>query len=452
MPAALVLTEPVRSAEPPIISGIAAVKASSASWLALRVAQVGFSSARRRFSPPSTLLEARRQLAGLDPLELGPVLRRPAGQAILPGGAARAPRAPNPRQAARIVLRDLERRMRPAELASGRRHLVRAERRAMGRGGARLVRRAVADGRAARDQDGPIGALRLGQRRLDRRRDRGRRPRATRQPIRLEPLERILGDGERGRAVDRDVVVVEQHDQAVEALMAGERAGLVADPLHEVAVARDHVGAVVDQIGAEAGAQMALRERHADRIGEALAERPGGGLDAGRVAELGMAGGLRAELAKALDLGEVDPGIAGQVQERVQQHRAMAGRQHEAVAIGPLRRRRIEAQELPEQHGGDVRHAHGHAGVAGLGRLHRVHRQRADGVGQVLVAGLGGRAALEGEAAVMGGGQACSIGVRRPADRRDEPNRRLGENLTHPRQKSTRFLKPRAGRRRSPAS
>ena len=40
------------------------------------------------------------------------------------------------------------------------------------------------------------------------------------------------------------------------------------------------------------------------RVGEALAERAGGGLDARRVAVLGMAGRLGAELAEALDLVE----------------------------------------------------------------------------------------------------------------------------------------------------
>ena len=177
--------------------------------------------------------------------------------------------------------------------------------------------------------------------------------------------------------------------------MAGERARLVADALHQVAVARDHVGAVVDQIRPEPGAQMALGERHADRVAEALAERPGGGLDAGRMAELGMARGARAELAEAPQLLEVHRGVAGQEEQRVQQHRAVPGRQHEAVAIGPLGRARVEAQELREQDRGDVGHAHGHAGMAGLGRLDRIHRERADGVGQIAVAGLVRRAALE---------------------------------------------------------
>ena len=58
----------------------------------------------------------------------------------------------------------------------------------------------------------------------------------------------------------------------------------------------------------------------------------------------------------------------------------MAGRQHEPVAVGPARVGGVEFVEAGPQHGGDVGHAHRHAGMAGLRRLHRVDGQRADGV------------------------------------------------------------------------
>ena len=61
----------------------------------------------------------------------------------------------------------------------------------------------------------------------------------------------------------------------------------------------------------------------------------------------------------------------------------MAGREHEAVAIGPMRMRRIEFQEFLEQDRGHVGHAHGQAGMARLGLFHRIHGQRANGVGKV---------------------------------------------------------------------
>ena len=67
----------------------------------------------------------------------------------------------------------------------------------------------------------------------------------------------------------------------------------------------------------------------------------------------------------------------------------MAGRQHEAVAVGPIRVRGIEFQEAGEQHGGDIGHAHGHAGMAGIGLLHGIHGERADGIGHLGVGRLG---------------------------------------------------------------
>ena len=103
---------------------------------------------------------------------------------------------------------------------------------------------------------------------------------------------------------------------------------------------------------------MALGERHADRGRDALAERTGGGLDALGVEVLGMARGQAAELAELLELIQRHAGIAGQIQQRIEQHRAVAGREHEAVAVGPVGDCGVEFQELREQHRGDVGGAH----------------------------------------------------------------------------------------------
>ena len=65
-------------------------------------------------------------------------------------------------------------------------------------------------------------------------------------------------------AVDRDVVVVPEHDQLVELEMAGERDRLLADAFHQAAVAAQHLGVVIDEIVAERGVHDALGERHAD--------------------------------------------------------------------------------------------------------------------------------------------------------------------------------------------
>ena len=63
----------------------------------------------------------------------------------------------------------------------------------------------------------------------------------------------------------------------------------------------------------------------------------------------------------------------------------MARRQHEAVAVRPVGMRGVEFEEPREQHGRDVGHAHGQAGMAGLRGLDRVDREEADGVGEIAV-------------------------------------------------------------------
>src|SRR6516225_10692845 len=119
--------------------------------------------------------------------------------------------------------------------------------------------------------------------------------------------------------------------------MAGERNRFLADALHEIAVGREHKGCVINEFGAEGRGEMAFRDRHADSIGETLAERAGRRLDAWRVAVLGMAWRQRAKLAKTLDLLDGDFFIAEEIKERVEQHRAVAGGEHETIAVGPGR-------------------------------------------------------------------------------------------------------------------
>ena len=108
----------------------------------------------------------------------------------------------------------------------------------------------------------------------------------------LEARRHVLAEGERGVAVDGDVVVVVEQRQLAEPQVPGERGRLVADALHQVAVAGERAGAVVDDplAGAvEARGQEPLGDRHADRVADPLAERAGGDLDARGVAALGVA-------------------------------------------------------------------------------------------------------------------------------------------------------------------
>ena len=104
-----------------------------------------------------------------------------------------------------------------------------------------------------------------------------------------------------------------------------------------------------------------------------------------------MARRLAVQLAEVAQLAHRQL-VAGEVQQRVLQHRGVAVGEHEAVAVGPVRMRRVVLQVAAPQRDGDLGHAHRRAGVAAVGLLHRVHRQGADRVGhQRLAAGMGER-------------------------------------------------------------
>ena len=212
----------------------------------------------------------------------------------------------------------------------------------------------------------------------------------------------VLGERQARAALDRDVVVVVDPAEVREPEVAGQRGGLGRDALHHVAVAAERVDVVVEELVAGAVEVRGLPvagDRHADGGRHALAERTGRRLDARRPAVLRVARAARVDLAEALDVverdgqlaeplvGRVDGLHAGEVQQRVEQRRRVADREHEAIAARPDRVVRVEAQELLPQRVGDRRHRHRRAGVAGVRGLHGVHGQRADGGDRELVDG-----------------------------------------------------------------
>ena len=162
--------------------------------------------------------------------------------------------------------------------------------------------------------------------------------------------------------------------------MPGKADGFLADALHQAAVAGDYPSAVIDKIVTENGIQVALGHRHADRHCQPLPQRPGGGFNAGKLEIFGVAGAGTAELAKVPDVFDRRASIAGQVKQRIQQHRAMAGGQDEAIAIGPIGPAGIELQMPCEQRSGGICHTHRHAGMAGIGGLDSIHCQGPDGI------------------------------------------------------------------------
>ena len=187
-----------------------------------------------------------------------------------------------------------------------------------------------------------------------------------------------------GAAVVGDAVVVPQQDQLAQPQVSGQRDHFLADAFLQAAVADEGIGVVVDQAVAEAGVQIGLGHRHAERVGDALAERPGRHLDAARRGRTpdGLRSASRAR-GRCLICVDRDALVARQVQQRVQQHRAVAVGQHDAVAVGPGRIGGIELQVPRVERGRDLGHAERHALMAFAGAHDGVDGEEADRVGEL---------------------------------------------------------------------
>jgi len=228
----------------------------------------------------------------------------------------------------------------PADVRAGGGDFRVTQRRAVHVVGAGLVRRTGPDHGLAADQRGLVGdgpgsldggVQRFGVVAIDMRHDVP--------AVGFEALRGVVGEPPLDVAIDGDAVVVPEGGQLAQAPGAGQRAGFVRNTFHQAAVAEEHPGPVVDDLVAwlvELVGQQLFGHGHADGVGDALAERAGGGLDAGRIAVFGVTRGLAVQLAEVLDVVDRQV-IAAQVQQGVDQHRAMAVGEHEAVAIGPFR-------------------------------------------------------------------------------------------------------------------
>ncbi len=77
--------------------------------------------------------------------------------------------------------------------------------------------------------------------------------------IGAEAFRRIIGKPAFGFAVDGDAVVIVKTDQLAQSERAGQRTGLMGDPLHQTAIAHEHPGVMVNDL--MAGAIKLRRQR-----------------------------------------------------------------------------------------------------------------------------------------------------------------------------------------------
>lgn len=178
------------------------------------------------------------------------------------------------------------------------------------------------------------------------------------------------------------MVVVVDGDQVAELQVTSSGGSLAGNTLHSAAIAKEDVGVVVDEVVArlvEDSAGVCLGNGETNGVGEALAQRTSGDLNAGSVVALGMPWGDAVDLAELLQVVDGDA-VAEEVQQGVVQHAAVAVGEDEAIAVEPLGVLGVEGHELVEQDVGDGGHAHGRTGVARVGLERGIDLERDAGL------------------------------------------------------------------------
>ena len=185
---------------------------------------------------------------------------------------------------------------------------------------------------------------------------------------------------------------------------------------HQAAIACEHPGEVIDDrvtVAIEFRGQQFFRKRHTHGIGEPLAQRAGGGFDARGDAHLGMTRCTRMKLTEIAQLADREI-VAGEMEERIEQHGAVPVREHKAVTVGPARVGGVVREHARPQRHRNFSHAHRHARVARVGLLHSIHGERTDRCGHARRQRPGGDS-----------GWCCSDWIARFAHAEDSPDSSL---------------------------
>ena len=203
--------------------------------------------------------------------------------------------------------------MGPADISARGGHLVFTQCRPVRRLRALLVGRAPADDRLAADNrraprlrpgllechSDRVGVVPQAFELIDTERDIDESPNAV-------TLETISGEVvAEDVSFGGDAVVVVQEDELAQTQGTGERAGLVRDPLHQAAVADEHVRMVIDDFmpgPVVARREITLAQRHADGIRQPLSQRSGRGLHPHLRLIFGVTGGPPAKLTEIAQL------------------------------------------------------------------------------------------------------------------------------------------------------
>src|SRR5688572_11971303 len=162
--------------------------------------------------------------------------------------------------------------------------------------------------------------------------------------------------------------------------MSRERGGFGGNTLHQIAVGDDAIDVRLNDLMprlVELRRKMRGSHCHPHTLPEPLPERTRCGLHARRQSILRMSRRLAVELAEVLDLLHWEV-ISRQVQQRIQQHRAMPAGKNEAVASRPFWVAWVVAQMTRPQGKRHSSAAHRKPRVTGVGLLYGIRCKKAD--------------------------------------------------------------------------
>ena len=157
--------------------------------------------------------------------------------------------------------------------------------------------------------------------------------------VSFEAFADIFGQRQAGAAFDGNPVAVVKPAKIIKLEMAGERRRFAANPFHHVAVAAQRINIEVEKLKAwpvEITGEPLRCDRHADAVGDALAERSRGGFDSRGQTEFRMTGGFAVELTKLFEIVEgqrrmIEPLVrrvqrahTGEMERRIEQHGRVA--------------------------------------------------------------------------------------------------------------------------------
>ena len=138
-----------------------------------------------------------------------------------------------------------------------------------------------------------------------------------------------------GRPVDGDVVVVPEHRQTAQLEVPGKADRFVIDAFHQATVTGNHPSAMIDDLVTKRRIEMTFGHGHSDGHRQALPQRAGRAFHAVEEEVFRMPGARAADLPKIADVFHRRTFVSRQMKKRIDQHRTVSGRQHEAVPIGP---------------------------------------------------------------------------------------------------------------------